>query len=1176
MNTYTIIKKPFVPVAKTGEFANPYLSSSVGTSSSSGGDGGRIIDVSAFLKVSSDAEQTVNSPLVVTKEFKALTIYEGGVLLSEKYATPKTVSDAIAALVDSSPEALNTLNELAAALGNDPNFATTVTNQIAGKAPLVHTHTISQITDIANASVASAGKLTTARIITLSGNVTGSITTDFSSNPTITTSIADTVVNSKLLTNYAIGSNAALAATDSIIGAFGKVQGQINNLVTLGTSQTISGLKNFTTAPTINSYAIWHSGNSNLSTIDWTAKNLTAAGNTKSSTFTGAGFTASGWQIDNSGNANVKSLTVRELARFYELEINKIRATNGALAVTDAAVVTSINGSVLSFDDIPPFQVGDIVRAQRWNGGTRGFIASVTAVDTANKTITVGSFTVGDATQIKAGDTIIRWNSSIAARKGLLYLTSSDAGSPNMQILYDQQVKGQFGNLEGRLFNGVALPANTYGVWVNDGYFSGSVNVTGGNAETTTGSQSKADAAKTAAINAASADAAAKVKALNDTLGTLATKSIVEASMLGTTIISGGYIKSSLLDVNTIIVNGGIAKTTDVNTAKNAAISAAATDATTKASNAQSAAITTAGTNADTKINTFKSTLGTLAYNNAVSSAMLDSTVISGGYIKNTLLDTNAIVVSSGATVPNLGNAKKLYNDEYFKDGWNGLSIYDNSGSGNVVLLRTAKDADTPTGSPYMMTCTISGNSQQPGYGGFTFASPTAANHVYIARFVAKVPSGYTIYWASNSIGDGGSSKWLTSNVGTGRYEEYIYKVVAGTSGSFSSTNFFYFSGGTVPSAGSPLVIKIASATVYDTTMDDSRMTYIDSTGVYTGTLVANQIIACGCATTNDVTTAKNSAISTASSDATSKANTAQSNAQSFTTNTIGNKFTYIDGSGIYTGTLTANQVNAVGVTALGNVTAGSFNIGSGKFVVDSSGNLTASNANITGNVTATSGKIGGFSIGTDTLSAENLNISTTTGQIRFFGSGMWSGAQAGIGMFQNLVPNMSNTLTTGYFRNNQNNSNFINIGIYADAQNGGCNIALLAKGNIVTNKSCLEYGINYVEINLPITISLSINNGRHFVIKQNSNGSLYLPYISDVQNVLGIDGYTDFCIKITVNAKYNSSGFTLYPNSDWGVIKTWNGTDYSSIAFGAGDTHEFYLCRLGSEKWVQIINKLS
>ncbi|HAV8813261.1 TPA: shikimate transporter, partial [Escherichia coli] len=53
----------------------------------------------------------------------------------------------LAALVGSSPEALDTLNELAAALGNDPNFATTVTNALAGKQPLNGVLTaVSQIT----------------------------------------------------------------------------------------------------------------------------------------------------------------------------------------------------------------------------------------------------------------------------------------------------------------------------------------------------------------------------------------------------------------------------------------------------------------------------------------------------------------------------------------------------------------------------------------------------------------------------------------------------------------------------------------------------------------------------------------------------------------------------------------------------------------------------------------------------------------------------------------------------------------------------------------------------------------------------------------------------------------------------------------------------------------------
>ncbi|HHZ9463169.1 TPA: phage tail protein [Escherichia coli] len=56
-------------------------------------------------------------------------------------ATTAFVKSAIAAMVGSAPAALDTLNELAAALGNDPNFARTMLNALAGKQPLDNTLT---------------------------------------------------------------------------------------------------------------------------------------------------------------------------------------------------------------------------------------------------------------------------------------------------------------------------------------------------------------------------------------------------------------------------------------------------------------------------------------------------------------------------------------------------------------------------------------------------------------------------------------------------------------------------------------------------------------------------------------------------------------------------------------------------------------------------------------------------------------------------------------------------------------------------------------------------------------------------------------------------------------------------------------------------------------------------
>ena len=55
---------------------------------------------------------------------------------SRQIANTEFVMRAIAALIDSSPATLNTLNKLARAIGSDPNFATTVTNALAGKQPL--------------------------------------------------------------------------------------------------------------------------------------------------------------------------------------------------------------------------------------------------------------------------------------------------------------------------------------------------------------------------------------------------------------------------------------------------------------------------------------------------------------------------------------------------------------------------------------------------------------------------------------------------------------------------------------------------------------------------------------------------------------------------------------------------------------------------------------------------------------------------------------------------------------------------------------------------------------------------------------------------------------------------------------------------------------------------------
>ena len=109
-------------------------------------------------------------------------------------ATTSYVKTAIANLVDSAPGALDTLNELAAALGDDANFSTTVANALGTKAPVnspTFTGTVAGITKAmvglsnvdntadANKAVASATTATN-----LSGSVVGSVPYQSAANTT--------------------------------------------------------------------------------------------------------------------------------------------------------------------------------------------------------------------------------------------------------------------------------------------------------------------------------------------------------------------------------------------------------------------------------------------------------------------------------------------------------------------------------------------------------------------------------------------------------------------------------------------------------------------------------------------------------------------------------------------------------------------------------------------------------------------------------------------------------------------------------------------------------------------------------------------------------------------------------------------------------------------------------
>lgn len=171
---------------------------------------------------------------------------------------------------------------------------------------------------------------------------------------------------------------------------------------------------------------------------------------------------------------------------------------------------------------------------------------------------------------------------------------------------------------------------------------------------------------------------------------------------------------------------------------------------------------------------------------------------------------------------------KMLNTDPIFKKGINGVKVYNNSSGSQVTVTRIAKTSDLPTTSTHCMEIKVIGGTTSPGRGGFYFGTPSRANAVFITRFIAKIPIGYSLSWHSNTIGTGYTQKWLTATAGTGKWTEYVCKVTCGSSGTFSSTNYFALSGGSTPSTSAPLVWYLAYATVFDVT--DMDYTVQDNT----------------------------------------------------------------------------------------------------------------------------------------------------------------------------------------------------------------------------------------------------------------------------------------------------------------------------------------------------------
>ena len=226
-----------------------------------------------------------------------------------------------------------------------------------------------------------------------------------------------------------------------------------------------------------------------------------------------------------------------------------------------------------------------------------------------------------------------------------------------------------------------------------------------------------------------------------------------------------------------------------------------------------------------TEVNTKASQAATSATNAANS-----ATAASGSATTATTKATAA--ANSAELALAMSKGKMIYRDPSFKSGSNSCSVYNNSGNGNVTVTRVSGVAGNPNSSGYCLKVKTTGTAS-PGWGGFHWGATAKANRVLIVRLIANIPTGYTLNFATNSLGTGASQKWLTAYAGTGKWTEYAYKIVCGASGTFSSTGYFYLSGSNTPTAAAPLEWHICYATIFDVT--DAEIDYIsDAAAKYT------------------------------------------------------------------------------------------------------------------------------------------------------------------------------------------------------------------------------------------------------------------------------------------------------------------------------------------------------
>ena len=365
----------------------------------------------------------------------ATEVYVNNALVG--YATETFVNNAVANLVDSAPATLDTLNELAAALGDDPNFATTITTSLGNKANLSGASftgitTISQlnVTGISTLGVTTVTDLTAQQI-----NVSGIVTANrFESSSTGTPTIDSpnniniNAVNVAISTDLTVGRN--LYTSDFNATGNAEVSGIVTATTFAGsltgnstTATSLQTARTFEITGDVVGHAVSFDGTGNVSIAATIQPDSVTLGQDTTGIYV-ASISGTSGEIEVSGSGNEQSSVTIGLPDY--VTVTGINASGIVTAGTFAGNLTGTASTAtlaLGFSTTASINTSGIITASTFSGGFIGnvqgtaSIAQVALALTTTADATINSLVVsgvstfqsnvslGDNDKILLGDT---------------------------------------------------------------------------------------------------------------------------------------------------------------------------------------------------------------------------------------------------------------------------------------------------------------------------------------------------------------------------------------------------------------------------------------------------------------------------------------------------------------------------------------------------------------------------------------------------------------------------------------------------------------------------------------------------------------------------------------------------------------------------------------------------